>query len=277
MRTLPKTRARSAQEAGKRALNLWGSKANQARNKGRVNSPQSPGNSARVNLVPRYGTMQLFCILLLARTRAQAPIESQLASTDGSMADHTRPAATLETVRVGESRRRLRRRVKATTTTPVALTPATLPSVAVASNTTWDLDTDRGVSQLLASNGDQLVVVPTNKGGLSAALWLRREISRLGVLDVPLLVSDTANLCAHVKVPCAYTVQCTEPHGSFGRVLCAKLFALARLFVAGADVFVIDSDAVVLSAKAFHLWRGPMRNTSMVCQVDNPFINTGEP
>ena len=221
--------------------------------------------------------MQLLCILLLARTRAQAPIESQLASTDGSMADHTRPAATLETVRVGESRRRLRRRVKATTTTPVALTPATLPSVAVASNTTWDLDTDRGVSQLLASNGDQLVVVPTNKGGLSAALWLGREISRLGVLDVPLLVSDTANLCAHVKVPCAYTVQCTEPHGSFGRVLCAKLFALARLFVAGADVFVIDSDAVVLSAKAFHLWRGPMRNTSMVCQVDNPFINTGEP
>ena len=159
----------------------------------------------------------------------------------------------------------------------VALTPTTLPSVAVASNITWDLDTDRGVSQLLASNGDQLVVVPTNKGGLAAALWLRREISRLGVLDVPLLVSDTANLCAHVKVPCAYTVQCTEPHGSFGRVLCAKLFALARLFVAGANVFVIDSDAVVLSAKAFHLWRGPMRNTSMVCQVDHPFINTGEP
>eukprot|EP00964_Phaeocystis_antarctica_P078813 scaffold49042_cov70-Phaeocystis_antarctica.AAC.1 len=30
MRTLPKKRARSAQEAGKRALNLWGSKANQA-------------------------------------------------------------------------------------------------------------------------------------------------------------------------------------------------------------------------------------------------------
>ena len=30
MRTQPETRARSAQEAGKRALNLWGSKANQA-------------------------------------------------------------------------------------------------------------------------------------------------------------------------------------------------------------------------------------------------------
>ena len=84
---------------------------------------------------------------------------------------------------------------------------------------TWDLDTDRGVSQLLAFNGRQLVVVPTNKGGLTAALWLRREVSRLGVLDVPLLVGDTANLCAHVKVPCAYTVQCTESRGSFARVL----------------------------------------------------------
>ena len=30
MRTTPETRARSSQEAGKRALNLWGSKANQA-------------------------------------------------------------------------------------------------------------------------------------------------------------------------------------------------------------------------------------------------------
>ena len=30
MRPQPETRARSAQEAGKRALNLWGSKANQA-------------------------------------------------------------------------------------------------------------------------------------------------------------------------------------------------------------------------------------------------------
>ena len=30
MRTQPETRARSSQEAGKRALNLWGSKANQA-------------------------------------------------------------------------------------------------------------------------------------------------------------------------------------------------------------------------------------------------------
>ena len=184
----------------------------------------------------------------------------------------------LEKVGVGESRRRLRRGVKAgVATSVVALTPATSLSVAAASKTTWDLDTDRGVSQLLASNGHQLVVVPTNKGGLAAALWLRREISRLGVLDVPLLVSGTANLCAHVKVPCAYTVQCNERHGSFGRVLCAKIFALARLFVAGADVFVIDSDAVVLSAKAFHLWRGPMRNTSMICQEDGPFINSGEP
>ena len=32
MRTQPETRARSSQEAGKRALNLWGSKANQACN-----------------------------------------------------------------------------------------------------------------------------------------------------------------------------------------------------------------------------------------------------
>eukprot|EP00964_Phaeocystis_antarctica_P116896 scaffold80752_cov36-Phaeocystis_antarctica.AAC.2 len=30
MRTQPETRARSSQEAGKRALNLWGPKANQA-------------------------------------------------------------------------------------------------------------------------------------------------------------------------------------------------------------------------------------------------------
>ena len=140
---------------------------------------------------------------------------------------------------------------------------------------TWDLDTDRGVSQLLASNGRQLVVVPTNKGGLTAALWLRREVSRLGVLDVPLLVGDTANLCGHVKVPCAYTVQCTESRGSFARVLCAKLFALARLFMAGADVFVMDSDAAVLSAEPFQLWRGPMRNASMICQHDSPFLNSG--
>ena len=76
-----------------------------------------------------------------------------------------------------------------------------------------------------------------------------------GVLGVPLLVADTAQLCTHVKVPCAHTVQCTEPRGSFARVLCAKLFALARLFVSGAEVFVIDTDAAVLSAEPFWLWR----------------------
>ena len=59
---------------------------------------------------------------------------------------------------------------------------------------TWDLDTDRGMSHLLASNGRQLVVIPTNRVGLVAALRLHREISRLGVLDVPLLVTDTAQL-----------------------------------------------------------------------------------
>ena len=140
---------------------------------------------------------------------------------------------------------------------------------------TWDLDTDSGVTKLLASIGRQLVVVPANRIGLVSALRTHREASRLGVLDVPLLVSDTAQLCAHVKVPCAHTTQCTEPRGSFARVLCAKLFALARLFASGADVFVIDSDAAVMSAEPFRLWRGPLLNASMICQEDVPFFNTG--
>ena len=43
MRTQPETRARSAQEAGKRALNLWGSKANQACSHGLLErKPTSP-------------------------------------------------------------------------------------------------------------------------------------------------------------------------------------------------------------------------------------------
>ena len=142
-------------------------------------------------------------------------------------------------------------------------------------NSTWDLDTDSGVSQLLASIGRQLVVVPANRHGLMPALRLQREVSRLGVLDVPLLVSDTAQLCSHVKVPCAYTTQCTERRGTFARVLCAKLFALARLFASGADVFVIDSDLTVLSAEPFRLWQGPLVNASIICQKDEPFINSG--
>jgi len=140
---------------------------------------------------------------------------------------------------------------------------------------TWDLDADSGVSRLLASIGRQLVVVPTNRIGLVSALRTHHEVSRLGVLDVPLLVSDTAQLCAHVKVPCAYTTQCTESRGSFAQVLCAKLFALARLFASGADVFVIDSDAAVLSAEPFRLWRGPLLNASMLCQEDEPLFNSG--
>ena len=41
MRTQPETRARSSQEAGKRALNLWGSKANQACRNSRKVTPHT--------------------------------------------------------------------------------------------------------------------------------------------------------------------------------------------------------------------------------------------
>ena len=92
-----------------------------------------------------------------------------------------------------------------------------------------------------------LTLIPTNDKGLSSATSLDARLVSVGFTS-SLLVAPRKSICALSSIDCCWPPAGLKARqGVFTRVLIAKLFAAARLFAAGADILMLDSDVAIFN------------------------------
>mmetsp|Transcript_59770 Transcript_59770/g.99156 ORF Transcript_59770/g.99156 Transcript_59770/m.99156 type:complete len:586 (-) Transcript_59770:98-1855(-) len=139
----------------------------------------------------------------------------------------------------------------------------------------WHLDRNADLRELISMHRQQLSLIPVNKDSVTSARKLLVQLHMMPV-GYPLLVMASRESCEFSGTDCIYATRCAAVTSAdaFASVVCAKIYTLSKLFYLGSDVFIVDSDVTVL--RTLHqVWRGPLRDASIVAQYDIPFINSG--
>ena len=129
----------------------------------------------------------------------------------------------------------------------------------------------------LASLSDtDVCLIPTDVRGLAAAHRLRDSLERLRYPRV-LYATPSRAACDVAGLDCVHFERASVMiYGKVPQLLLAKIYAVHKLFEAGKDVLMLDSDVAIFHPMA-SLWHGELARASLIVQEESPphHLNSG--